>query len=139
ALAPHPVDGAFDEIANHRLDIASDVADFGEFRRLDLDERRTRETRQSARDLGLADAGGADEDDVVGRDLFADLLWCALPAPAIAERYGDRLLRVSLANDVTIQLLDDLLRRELGEALQCLLGARRRHQPGSSTVILSLV
>jgi len=34
-------------------------------------ERRPGEARQTARDLGLADAGRADHEDVLGRDLGA--------------------------------------------------------------------
>ena len=42
-LVPDHVDRALDEVAHHRLDVAPDVADLGELRRLDLDERRARE------------------------------------------------------------------------------------------------
>ena len=39
----------------------------------------------------------------------------ALAAPPIAQRDGDGLLRVGLADDVAIELGDDLTRREIGE------------------------
>ena len=71
-LADH-VDGDLDEVADHRLDVAPDVADLGELRRLDLDERRLRQLRQPPRDLGLADAGRADHQDVLRRDLLGQL------------------------------------------------------------------
>src|ERR1019366_7433261 len=67
-LMPDHIDGTLDQVAHHRLDVAAYVADLRELRRLDLDERRAREFREPARDLGLADTGGADEDDVVGRE-----------------------------------------------------------------------
>ena len=66
-------DGELGEVADDRLDVAADVADLGELRRLDLDERRLRELREPARDLGLPDAGRPDHDDVLGRDLVAQL------------------------------------------------------------------
>ena len=69
--------------------------------------------REPARDLRLADAGRADQDDVVGRDLVADRVGRALPAPAIAQRDRDGLLRVGLADDVAIELGDDLARRQV--------------------------
>ena len=127
ALAAHHVDRALDEVAHHRLDVAADVADLGELRRLDLDERRAGELRETAGDLRLPDAGGADEDDVVRRDLFADRFGRALAAPAIAQRDGDGLLRVRLSDDVAIELGDDLTRRQVGELGERLLGASRRH------------
>ena len=71
-LADH-VDGDLGQVADHRLDVAADVADLGELRRFDLDERRLRQPRQPPRDLGLADAGRADHQDVLRRDLLGQL------------------------------------------------------------------
>ena len=59
------------QVADDRLDVAADVADLGELRRLHLDERRLRQLGEAARDLGLPDAGRPDHDDVLGRDLVA--------------------------------------------------------------------
>jgi hypothetical protein len=81
------------------------------------------ELREAARDLRLPHAGGADEDDVVRRDLVADAIRRALPPPAIAQRDGHGLLGVRLAHDVPIELGDDLARREVREARQRLFGA----------------
>ena len=67
-------DGELDQVAHHRLDVAPDVADLGELRGLDLHERRLRELGEPARDLGLPDAGRADHDDVLRRDLVAQLV-----------------------------------------------------------------
>ena len=63
-----------DQVAHDRVDVAADVADLGELGRLDLDERRVGEPREPARDLGLADAGGTDHQDVLRRDLLAQRL-----------------------------------------------------------------
>ena len=65
------VDGVFDQIADDLLDIAADIADFGEFGRFDLDKGRFGEPGQAPRDFGLADAGRADHQDVLGQHLFA--------------------------------------------------------------------
>src|SRR5690606_15117390 len=113
-LADH-VDRDVHEVADHGLDVAADVADLGELRCFDLDERRAGEPGEAAGDLGLPDAGGADHDNVVGHDLFAQLVLDALPAPAVAQRDGDRLLGGVLAHDVLVQLRDDLARRQLVE------------------------
>ena len=92
-----------------------DVADLGELGRLDLDERRAGEPRQPARDLGLPDAGGADQDDVVGRDLVPDVVGRLGAAPAVPQRDGDGLLGGVLPDDVAVELGDDLPRRQLLE------------------------
>ena len=117
-LADH-VDAELDEIADHRLDVAADVADLGELRRLDLDERRLREPRQPARDLGLADAGRPDHQDVLRRDLLGQLRRQLLPAHAVAQRDRDGALGGRLADDVLVELGDDLARRQrLGRGLR---------------------
>src|SRR6516165_10633277 len=61
---PRLRDGDFHQIADDLLDVAADVAHFGELGRLDLDERRGREPGETAGNLGLAYAGGADHEDV---------------------------------------------------------------------------
>ena len=48
ALVAHHVDRDLDQIADHRFDVAADVADLGELRRLDLDERRMRQLARAA-------------------------------------------------------------------------------------------
>ena len=100
------------ELLDDRLDVAADIADFGELGRLDLDERRIGELRQAARDLGLADAGRADHEDVLRRDLLAQRLADLHAPPAVAQRDGDRALGGVLADDVLVQFLNDLRRCE---------------------------
>src|SRR6185503_12509811 len=109
-LARH-LDGHVDQVAHDRVDVAADVADLREFRRLDLDERRVRELREPARDLGLADAGRPDHQDVLRRDLAAQRLLDLRAAPTVAQRNGHGTLRVVLADDVLVELLDDFARR----------------------------
>jgi hypothetical protein len=105
------LDGHLGQVADDRVDVLADVADLGELGRLHLDEGRIGQLGQAPRDLGLADAGGADHQDVLGRDLVAQLLVHLLAAPAVAQRDGHRALGVLLADDVAIELRDDLLRR----------------------------
>ncbi len=84
---------------------------------------------QAAGDLGLADAGGADHDDVLRRHLVAELGIQLLAAPAVAQRDRHRPLGRVLADDEAVELGDDLLWRQ----------PLRLHDFNSSMVIWSLV
>ena len=95
------------EVAGDLLDVAADVADLGELGRLDLDERRVGELGQPPADLGLAAAGRADHQDVLGRDLVAQLGAEPLAPPAVAQRHGDRALGLGLADDMLVERRDD--------------------------------
>ena len=109
-LAQHG-DAGLDQVARDAFDVAADIADLGELGRLHLQERRLRQLRQPARDLGLAAAGGADHQDVLGDDLLAHRLRQLLAAPAVAQRDRDRALGVVLADDEAVEFGDDLARR----------------------------
>src|SRR5690606_29208631 len=110
----------FDEVAHDRFHVAADIADLGELRRLDLEKRRLGEPREPARDLGLADAGGTDHQDVLRQDLLAETLGELLAPPAVAERDGDGALGVILADDVAVELGNDLAGAECGhDVLRC--------------------
>src|SRR5215467_14286542 len=106
------VDRQLGQVADHRLDVATDVADLRVLGGLDLQERCLRELRQPARHLGLPDAGGPDHDDVLRRDFVAQLGRKVLPSPPVAQRDRHRALGLLLADDVTIELGDDLRGRE---------------------------
>ena len=114
----HPLaglgDGAVGEVADDLLDIAADIADLGEFRRLDLDEGRAGELRQTPADLGLADAGGADHQDVLGIDLLLQVGVELLAPPAVAQGDGGGALGVGLADDEAVELGDDLAGGQVG-------------------------
>ena len=109
-LEPHRF---LDQVAGDLLDVAADIADLGELGRLDLDERRVGELGQPPADLGLAAAGGADHQDVLGRHLVAQRLGQLLAAPAVAQRDRDRALGLVLADDMRVERGDDRLGREL--------------------------
>ena len=113
-LADH-VDGDLDQVADHGLDVAAHVADFGELRGFHFQERRVRQLGQAAGDLGLAHAGGADHDDVLGNDFFRQLGRQLLAAHAVAQGDGDGALGVVLADDVLVELGDDLARSQFVE------------------------
>ncbi len=102
------LDGDIDQVADDAVHLAADVADLGELRRLDLDERCPGEPRETARDLGLADAGRTDHQDVLRGDLAAQRFVDLHAAPAVAQCDGDRALGLVLADDVLVQFLDDL-------------------------------
>ena len=108
------MDRDLDQVAHDLLHVAADVADLGELGRLDLDERRLGEAREAARDLSLADAGGADHQDVLGQHLLAQIVRQLLAPPAVAERDGDGALGVVLADDEAVELGDDLAGAEAG-------------------------
>src|SRR5262249_6935056 len=91
-LIAHQLDADLGEIADDRLHIASDVSDLGELRGLDFEEWRTRQARQTPRDLSLSHAGRTDHDDVLRRDLVAQLGLELLPPPAVAEGNRHRAL-----------------------------------------------
>ena len=121
------------QIADHRFDVAPDVADLRILRCLDLYERRADECGETARDLGLADAGRSDHEDVLRRDLFAQIFPRARPAIAIAQRDRNRSLCLPLADDVLVELGDDLARRQR-RGIEC----RRKHaRHGSVSTVMS--
>jgi hypothetical protein len=62
---------------------------------------------QPAGDLGLADAGRADHQDVLRQDLLAQPSSAAAAPPAVAQRDGDGALGVVLADDEAVEFMDD--------------------------------
>ena len=140
---PRLRDRDLDQVAHDLLDVAADIADLGELGRLDLDERSAGELGEPAGDLGLADAGRADHQDVLRQYLLAQLLVELQPPPAVAQGDRDRALGVGLADDEAVELGDDFAGRKIGhDALYLVLAAARvairRHQ-SFSTVMLRLV
>ncbi len=101
--------GHLDQVAHDGVHILAHIAHLGELGGLDLDEGRIGQARQAARDLGLAHAGGADHEDVLGRDLVAQAAIDLLAAPAVAQRNGHGALGAGLADDVAVEFGDDFL------------------------------
>ena len=108
------LDRGLGQVADDGVDVAADIADLGELGCLDLDEGRVGQARQAPRDLGLADAGGADHQDVLRRDLGAQGLGDLHAAPAVTQRDGHGALGARLADDVLVEFGDDLRGSHLG-------------------------
>ena len=111
-LLAHLLDRELAQVADDRLDVAPDVADLGELRGLDLQEGGLGHLGQAPGHLGLPDPGRADHDDVLRRDLVAQLCRHLLAAPAVAQCDRHRALGVRLPDDVAVELRYDLARRE---------------------------
>src|SRR5579885_1281169 len=103
-----------EQIAHNLIDVAADITDLGELGSLDLDEGRARELSEAAGNLRLADAGRPDHEDVLGQNLLAHLFAQLLAAPAVAQGDRHRALGVALADDVAVELGDDLAGRKRG-------------------------
>ena len=97
------LDGDFGEIANDRIDIASDVAHLGELGGFDFEERCISQPRQPPRDLGLSHTRRPDHQDVLGCDLVTQWFGHLRAAPAIAERDCYSALGSGLADDVLVE------------------------------------
>lgn len=104
---PHEADADLHEIAHDLLHVAAHIADLREFRGLHLDEGRAGELGETTGNLRLADAGRTDHQDILGHDLVAQLVVELLAAPAVAQRNGNRALRVLLSDDVAVELRHD--------------------------------
>ncbi|MBA7653721.1 hypothetical protein ES703_61578 [subsurface metagenome] len=102
----------FHQVADDAFHIPAHVAHLGELRGLHLDEGRVGQHGQPPGNLGLAHPGGADEDDVIGHDLFAEVIGDLEAAPAVAHGDGHRLLGGLLAHDVAVQFLHNLPGRQ---------------------------
>ena len=116
-LVAYQADADLDKVADDLFDIAADITDFGEFRRLDLDEGRAGELGQAAGDFRLADAGRADHQDVLRHDFVAQVGIELLAAPAVAQRNRHGALGLVLADDVAVELGDDLAGGKCGHKL----------------------
>jgi hypothetical protein len=114
-LAHHDLCGIH-KVADDLFHVPPDIADLGIFRGLDLDERRLCQLRQPPRDLGLADAGRADHQDVLWIDLFPQVIAQLLAPPAIAQRHGHGALGVLLSDDEPVELGHDLAGGQVGHA-----------------------
>ena len=88
----------------------------------------------AAGDLRLADPGGADHQDVLWRHFLGKLGRQLLTPHPVAERDRDRPLRRRLADNVLVELGDDLARREaVGRRLRRF-GEIDRHYSSSTTM-----
>ena len=99
------------QVADDRFDIAADITDLGELGGFHFQERRIGQLGQTTGDLGLADAGGADHQDILRRDFLAQFGRQLHAPPAVAQGDGHGALGVVLADDVAVEFVDDLAGR----------------------------
>ena len=109
----HEADGFFGKVADHGLDVATDVADFGVLGRFDFDEGGAGEGRDAAGDLCLADTGRPDEKNVLRAHLFRHFRREAAGTPAVSKGDGYRSLRIALPDDVLVQIFHDFSRGQV--------------------------
>ncbi len=110
-LAQH-LHGQLYEVTHHGLDVASHVADLGELRSFHLDKRRLRQAGEPPSDLGLADAGRSDHEDVLRRHLLRQFRRELLAPHPIPQRDSHRPFRLRLRDDVSVELGHDLTWRQ---------------------------
>lgn len=87
--------------------VAADIADLGEFCGLDLDKGCASQFGEAPGNFGLADAGRADHQDVLGHDFVAQALIELLAAPAVAQRNRHGTLCIVLTDDIAVEFRDD--------------------------------
>ena len=109
----HKADSFFGKVTDHGLDVAADVADFGVLGRFDLDEGGAGEGRDASSDLGLADAGRPDEENILRAHFFRHFRREAAGTPAVSEGDGYRSLRIALPDDVLVQIFHDFSRGQV--------------------------
>ena len=111
----HHVDGGFHQIADHGLDVAADVADFGVLGGLHFHEWAARQACQAARDFRLAHAGGPDHQNIFRQHFLGHLRRKFLAPHAVAQSDGHGALGGGLSDDVFVELDDDFARSQFVE------------------------
>ena len=106
-LAEH-LDGHVCQIADDGFHVPSYVAHFGKLGGLHFQEWCIRKLGKATGDLGFADTGRADHQNVLGGDLVTQADIQLHPAPAVAQGDGHRPFGFVLADDVFVQLVDNL-------------------------------
>ena len=101
-------DGVIDEVAHDLFNVTSDIADFGELGRLNLEERRAGELGQSAADFGFTDTGGAYHEDILRINFVAQIVAQLLASPTVTKCNGNGAFGVVLADNETVKLRDNL-------------------------------
>jgi len=106
-------DRDLNQVAHDLLDVAPDITHLGELGGFDLEKGRACELGKPARNLGLADAGRANHQDVLWRDFLGELRGELLSPHPVAQGDRDRALGVALADDEAVELGNDFAWREV--------------------------
>ena len=107
----HDRDGLFHEIPDHGFAVSADITDLGELGGFHLNERGLGQLREAPRDFRLADAGRSDHDNVLGNHFVPEMIRQTLAAPTRAQRDSHHPLGIPLADNVSVELFDNLPRR----------------------------
>ncbi len=126
-FAADHVDGGFGQIADDGFHILAHIAHLGEFGGFHFDEGGIGELRQTPGDFRLAHSRRPDHEDIFGGDFLMQRRRHLPAPPAVAQGDGHCALGLGLADDVLVQLLDDLA------------GGHFRHAHSSSIVCWWLV
>ena len=102
---PHSV---LRQVADDTLHITADITDFRKFCCFHFYEGSIDKLCETPCDLGLSDACRADHQDIFRNDLVTKAFFYPAAAIAVPERDGNSLFCFILANDKTIQLVNDL-------------------------------
>ena len=111
-LAQH-LDGHFHQVADDGFHIAAHIAHFGELGGFDLDEGSVGQLGQAAGNFGLAHAGGADHEDVLGGHFGTHFCRQLHAPPAIAQGQGNGFFRRLLADNVLVQFMNNFARGQV--------------------------
>ena len=94
------------QITGDLLDVAANIAHFGELGCLNLDERRVSKLCQTAADFRLAATGGSDHQYILWCNFVAKIGSEPLTSPAVTKGDRDRALGVGLADDMLVESRD---------------------------------
>jgi hypothetical protein len=104
------VNGQFQQIPDHGFHVPAHVSHLCELGGLHLVKGRVSEAGQAPGDLGLANTRGADENDVFGRDLVAQVRLHVAAPPPVAQGDGNGALGMMLADNVPVEFRNYLQR-----------------------------
>ena len=102
----HEADRRLDKIAHDLIDVAADIANLGELRRLDLEEGRIGELSEPPRNFGLADAGRADHEDIFRKNLLRISPSSCWRRQRLRSAWRPRACS-ACADDIAVQFGDD--------------------------------
>ena len=107
-LLLHEAYGILRQIADNAFHITADIADFGKLGCFHFDKRRVDQLGKPAGNFGFADACRADHQDILRYDFIPEGFFHTASAVSVPQGDCDRLLGFILADNKTVQLMDNL-------------------------------